>query len=262
VLQGDIGLPHCGLSSITIDELGDTVKHVFHLAALYDMRAGLEESQAANVEGTRNACRLAEALGATLHYVSSIAIAGDYKGYFREDMFDEGQKHKHPYFLTKFLAEKVVREECQTPYRIYRPGVVIGSSVDGEADKIDGIYYAFKSIQQLRRLLPQWFPLVGFEGSKLHVVPVDYVARALDAIAHIEAIDGNTFHLTDPNPKSFGDAVNLFCEAAHAPRFDARIDPRALKLVPPGLVALLGAMRTRTGSCARCWKLTATSICW
>lgn len=191
VLQGDIGLPHCGLSSITIDELGDMVKHVFHLAALYDMRAGLEESQAANVEGTRNACRLAEALGATLHYVSSIAIAGDYKGYFREDMFDEGQKHKHPYFLTKFLAEKVVREECQTPYRIYRPGVVIGSSVDGEADKIDGIYYAFKSIQQLRRLLPQWFPLVGFEGSKLHVVPVDYVARALDAIAHIEAIDGS-----------------------------------------------------------------------
>jgi NAD(P)-dependent dehydrogenase (short-subunit alcohol dehydrogenase family) len=64
----------------------------------------------------------------------------------------------------------------------------------------------------------------------------------LDAIAHIETVNGNTFHLTDPNPKSFGDAVNLFCEAAHAPRFDARIDPRVLKLVPPGLTALVGAM--------------------
>ncbi len=242
VLPGDVGSPHCGLSADKINALGNSVQHMFHLAALYDMKAGLAESEAANVNGTRNACRLAEALEATLHYASSTAVAGDYKGYFREDMFDEGQKHKSPYFLTKFLAEKLVREECQTPYRIYRPGAVVGSSVDGEADKIDGIYYAFKSIQRLRRLVPQWFPLVGFEGSELHVVPVDYVARAMDAIAHVEQVRGNTFHLTDPKPKTFGDAVNLICRAAHAPRFEARIDPRVLKLVPPGLAALLGAM--------------------
>ena len=118
IVPGDISAPSCGLSASTINALEGSVEQVFHLAALYDMRASLEDSQNANVEGTRNACRLAEALDATLHYVSSIAVAGDYKGYFREDMFDEGQKHKHPYFLTKFLAEKVVREECQTAYRI------------------------------------------------------------------------------------------------------------------------------------------------
>ena len=232
ILPGDVGSPHCGLSSEKIKELGDSVKHMFHLAALYDMTAGLEESQAANVEGTRNACRLAEALGATLHYASSTAVAGDYKGFFREDMFDEGQKHKSAYFRTKFLAEKLVRDECQTPYRIYRPGAVVGSSINGEADKIDGIYYAFKLIQRMRRALPSWMPLVGFEGSELHVVPVDYVARAMDAIAHNDGVTSNTFHLTDPKPKSFGDALNLLCEAAHAPRFDMRIDPRVLKLVP------------------------------
>lgn len=242
MVPGNISEPLCGLTASKIDSLRESVEHVFHLAALYDMRASLEQSQIANVEGTRNACRLAEALDATLHYVSSIAVAGDYKGYFREDMFDEGQKHKHPYFLTKFLAEKAVREECQTTYRIYRPGVVVGSSVTGEAEKIDGVYYAFKSIQRLRSLLPQWFPLLGFEGSKLHIVPVDYVARAMDAIAHLDEARSNTFHLTDPKPKSFGDALNLFCEAAHAPRFDARIDPRVLKLVPSGLTSLLGAM--------------------
>ncbi|MGB5812591.1 MAG: SDR family oxidoreductase [Polyangiales bacterium] len=242
VLAGDIGSPHCGLSSDTIRSLRTQVAHVFHLAALYDMTAGMEESEAANVHGTRNACRLAEELEAILHYASSTAVAGDYKGFFREDMFDEGQKHKSAYFRTKFLAEKVVREECQTEYRIYRPGAVVGSSVDGEADKIDGIYFAFKTIQRLRRLLPSWVPLVGFEGSELHIVPVDYVARAMDAIAHADHLPGNTFHLTDPKPKTFGDAVNLICEAAHAPRFDARIDPRVLKLVPPGLTALVGAM--------------------
>ena len=242
VLPGDISKPLCGLSQGTIDELGDNIRHMFHLAALYDMTAGMEESQRANVLGTRNACRLAEAIDATLHYTSSTAVAGDYIGFFREDMFDEGQKHKNPYFKTKFLAEKLVRDECQTRYKIYRPGAVIGSSVDGEADKIDGIYYAFKLIQRMRRVLPGWFPLIGFEGSELHVVPVDYVARAIDAIAHNEDTTSNTFHLTDPKPKSFGDALNLICEAAHAPRFDARIDPRVVKLIPRGLVGLLGAM--------------------
>ena len=73
-------------------------------------------------------------------------------------------------------------------------------------------------------------------------MPVDYVARAIDAIAHNEDTTSNTFHLTDPKPKSFGDALNLICEAAHAPRFDARIDPRVVKLIPRGLVGLLGAM--------------------
>jgi len=242
VLPGDISKPLCGLSPSQVEELRPTIVHMFHLAALYDMTAGMEESERANVLGTRNACRLAEGLDATLHYTSSTAVAGDYVGFFREDMFDEGQKHKNPYFRTKFLAEKLVRDECQTRYKIYRPGAVVGSSVTGEADKIDGIYYAFKLIQRMRRALPSWFPLIGFEGSELHVVPVDFVARAIDAIAHNDETTSNTFHLTDPKPNSFGDALNMLCEAAHAPRFDARIDPRVLKLVPPGLVGLLGAM--------------------
>jgi len=242
VHAGDISKPLCGMSKAKVDGLRDEVVHMFHLAALYDMTAGMEESEQANVIGTRNACRLAEELEATLHYASSTAVAGDYVGFFREDMFDEAQKHKNPYFKTKFLAEKLVREECQTRYKIYRPGAVVGSSVDGEADKIDGIYYAFKLIQRLRRALPSWVPMVGFEGSELHIVPVDYVARAMDAIAHNEETTSNTFHLTDPKPKSFGDALNLICEAAHAPRFDARIDPRVLKMFPPGLAGLLGAM--------------------
>lgn len=242
IIEGDITQERCGVSSDVIPGLRDQVKHLFHLAALYDMTASLEEGERANVEGTRHACQLAEALDATLHYASSIAVAGDYKGFFREDMFDEGQKHKHPYFKTKFLAEKLVREECKASYRIYRPGVVVGSSKNGEADKIDGIYYGFKSIQRLRHLVPEWMPLVGFEGSELHIVPVDFVARAMDEIAHQDVPNGSTFHLVDPKPKSFGDAVNILCRAAHAPRFTARIDPRVLKLVPPGVAALLGAM--------------------
>ena len=64
----------------------------FHLAALYDMTASAEDNELANVPGTRNAVDLANALGATLHHVSSVAVAGEHRGLFREDHFAEGQK--------------------------------------------------------------------------------------------------------------------------------------------------------------------------
>ena len=66
-------------------------------------------------------------------------------------MFDEGQVLEHPYYRTKFDAEKMVRESGLR-FRIYRPGLVIGSSTSGEADRIDGPYYAFKLIQRLRHI--------------------------------------------------------------------------------------------------------------
>ena len=36
------------------------------------------------------------------------------------------------------------------PWRVYRPGIVVGRSETGEIDKIDGPYYFFRAIQRLR----------------------------------------------------------------------------------------------------------------
>ena len=170
------------------------------------MTADAESQRVANVEGTRQAVKLAEALDAKrFHMVSSIAAAGLYKGTFTEDMFDEAEKvENHPYFQTKHESEAVVREESKVPWRVYRPGIVVGHSETGEMDKIDGPYYFFKLLQRARNALPQWFPGVGIEGRKINIVPVDYVAKAMDHIAHIDGFDGQAFHLTDPNPLSAG----------------------------------------------------------
>jgi hypothetical protein len=167
-------------------------------------------------------------------------------------MYDEGQHHGHPYLLTKFEAEGLVRRECTVPFRIYRPGIVIGSSQTGEADKVDGPYYAFKAIQRVRAAVPAWMPMIGLEGGKLNLVPVDYVAGALDHIAHLDGLDGRTFHLTDPKPLSFGDAMNEFCKAAHAPQFTARIDSRAFALLPQGLLQLVGNIPVLGGAARSC----------
>ena len=77
-----------------------------------------------------------------------------------------------------------MRGTCRLPWRIYRPGMVVGDSGSGEMDKIDGPYYFFKLIQLVRDALPRWMPLVGLEGGHINLVPVDFVVAALDHLAH------------------------------------------------------------------------------
>ena len=190
------------------------------------MTAGAEAQEVANVEGTRHAVELATAIEAgCFHQVSSIAAAGLYRGEWREDMFEEAERlDTHPYFRTKHESERVVREECTRPWRVYRPGIVVGDSRTGEIDKIDGPYYCFKLLQRARRVLPGWLPTLGIEGGEINIVPVDFVASAIDHIAHQPGLDQQAFHLTDPNPKTAGEMINLFARAADAPQAALRLD--------------------------------------
>src|SRR5512139_345726 len=230
---GDLSQDHLGCGD-RVDELKGKIDHFFHLAAVYDMTVDAESQRIANVEGTREAVKLAEALEVKrFHMVSSIAAAGLYKGNFTEDMFDEAEKvDTHPYFQTKHESEAVVREECDVPWRVYRPGIVVGHSETGEMDKIDGPYYFFKLLQRARNTLPQWFPGVGIEGRRINIVPVDFVAKAMDQIAHVDGLDGLAFHLTDPNPLTAGQVINTFAKAAHAPEAAMRIDSRMFDFIP------------------------------
>jgi short-subunit dehydrogenase len=99
-------------------------------------------------------------------------------------------------------------------------------------DKIDGPYYFFKVIQRVRGLVPAWMPTVGLEGGPINLVPVDFVAAAMDHIAHQEGLDGQAFHLTDPKPKTAGQVINAFSRAAHAPEAAMRIDRQMMNVVP------------------------------
>lgn len=231
---GDLSRPGLGIDAKTRKALAGKVDHFFHLAAVYDMASDAEAQQRANVDGTRHALEAAQDLKAgCFHHVSSIAAAGLYKGTFREDMFDEATGLEHPYLRSKHDSEALVRNECQMPFRIYRPGMVIGHSRTGEMDKVDGPYYFFKLIQKVRHALPQWVPTIGVEGGRLNIVPVDYVAEALDYLAHKEGEDGQCFHLVDPDPYKVGEILNIFCEAGHAPRMAMRVDSRMFGFVPP-----------------------------
>jgi NAD(P)-dependent dehydrogenase (short-subunit alcohol dehydrogenase family) len=239
-LVGDLGAERLGVADADVDRLRGTVDHFFHLAALYDMTADEESNATANVAGTRSAVALANELGVgCLHHVSSIAVAGTYRGHFREDMFDEGQKLPSAYHRTKFEAERIVRARAEVPWRVYRPAVVVGHSKTGEMDKIDGPYYFFTAIKKIRSLLPEWFPLVGPELGYTNIVPVDFVAAALDHIAHQPGLDGQAFHLTAPRSIKSGEVLNAFAAAAHAPRLAMRFEAKLLDALPKGVLSMV-----------------------
>jgi thioester reductase-like protein len=230
---GDLRRPLLGVGEERVEELRGHVEHFVHLAAVYDMAAPAERNTAANVGGTTHAIELARSLEAgCLHHVSSIAVAGAYRGTFTEEMFDEGQRLPSPYHRTKFEAERLVREQPFVPWRVYRPAIVVGDSRTGEMDKVDGPYYFFKAIQRLRRLVPEWAPLVGVDLGRTNVVPVDWVAAAMEHLMHQPDLDGSAFHLTDPRPQRVGELVNELAAAAHAPRIALTLDRRLTRVVP------------------------------
>ena len=242
-IEGDISRPDLGVAAKDAHKLKGKVDHFFHLAAVYDLKAEPSVVVAANVAGVANALAFAKSVKAgCFHHVSSIAAAGLYDGVFREDMFEEARGLEHPYYSSKHKGEGLVRAETEIAWRIYRPGIVVGDSRTGEIDKIDGPYYFFKLIQKLRDALPSWVPMIGIEGGRINVVPVDFIVAAMDHLAHLDGLDGRTFHLTDPSPMRVGDMLNAIAKAAHAPPFTMRVNAGLFGFAPPALMRGLMAL--------------------
>ena len=232
-VTGDLTKPMLGIPAKKRRELEGKIDHLFHLGAIYDLLADAESQMKVNVDGTHNVVKFAENIKAKrFHHMSSIAAAGMYPGIFREDMFEEAHGLDNPYYRTKHDSEAVVRRECRVPWRVYRPGIVVGNSETGVIDKIDGPYYFFKLIQKMRKMMPSWMPALGLEGGRINIVPVDWVVAATLHIAHKPKLDGKCFHLTDPKPKRIGEVLNLFARAAHAPQMTMRIDARIFNYIP------------------------------
>ena len=248
---GNLTGENMGVSGADIQRLKGQIDHLYHLAAVYDLMAEEAAQVSANVDGTRNMVAFAQAIEAGhVHHVSSIVAAGLYEGVFREDMFDEAEGLDHPYFMTKHESEKIVRKECQRPWTVYRPAIVVGDSKTGEMDKIDGPYYFFKPIQRLRQILPPWLPSIGLEGGRINIVPVDYVVAALDHLSHHSRASGHCFHLVDPVGYRVGDVLDIFSKAAHAPKMNLFINAALLGFIPnsvkKGLMALAPVRRIQS----------------
>ena len=217
-ITGELGKPRLGVSAKNLKELKGKIDHFVHLAAIYDLQADAESQIKSNVGGTRHALACAKALDSgCFHHVSSIAAAGLYKGTFTEDMFEEATGLDDPYYRTKHDSEGLVRAEKGIPWRIYRPGIVVGHSVTGEMDKIDGPYFFFPAIRRISNALPRWLPAISVRGGCLNIVPVDYVVDAMDYLMHLKKQDGETFFLTEEHGIALGDLLRVLLKVSRGP---------------------------------------------
>jgi thioester reductase-like protein len=222
-LAGDLTAPRLGLGD-RWGQLAPRVGAIVHGAASVAFDLSLEESRRINVDGTRRMLELAHACPGLKRftYVSTAYVAGDRRGTVYEDD-PGGGRFRNPYERTKHEAERLVaacREEMEVT--IVRPSIVVGDHRTGWTAAFNVLY------TPLRAFEAGVIPVVpARRRSPVDVVPVDYVADAVHALAEAPEAAGQTFHVVAGDRAStVGEIVNLAAE-----RFTSR-QPR---LVPPWL---------------------------
>lgn len=213
-ILGDISLPQFGLSDEAYAKLTGLVDVSLHVAAFTNLFAKFDTIRSINVSGTENMIAFALATAQKrLSFVSTFTVMGD-KAFdpsltFREEHYDVGQGFADMnYQNTKFMCEGLIRQagEQGLVWNILRPGQIFGQADNGSYPQgqtnVSGLFYdIFKTIIETK---------VAFKSSAhFDVSPVDYVARALVYLSLHHDDRSQTYHLCNPDVKSYYDVVQL-----------------------------------------------------
>jgi len=143
IIQGDITIPHGGMSSDLRRQYIGKIDMIVHCAASikFDEKFA-KEIRLTNIYGTEVIMNLANELRIPeIHHISTAYIAGDAISFNEED-FDIGQNHRNVYESSKMEAERLIRNSTSVKYSIYRLGIVVGKAGDGFTQDYNG-YYGF-----------------------------------------------------------------------------------------------------------------------
>jgi len=220
-VAGDVTAERLGLGD-RHDELAAQTGTVIHGAASIVFDLPLDEARAINVQGTRRVVEFAAAAPALERYVhvSTAYVAGDRRGTAYEDDAEHGA-FRNAYEQTKHEAERLVRASG-LPWTIARPSIVVGESDSGWTSSFNVLYGPLRAFAAgAYRVVP------ARRRSPVDVVPVDYVADAVVALAgHPEAV-GETVHLTaGPETTTVGEIMGMATRG---------LDRALPRLVPPRL---------------------------
>ena len=210
ILPGDITEPELGLTGDNLGRARFESTVLFHLAAIYDLAVKQDVAMRINVGGTRNVNDFAQSLPVLCHYhyVSTCYVAGKRTGLIFENELHHDAGFRNYYEETKYLAETAVEElKSRLPVTIHRPSVVCGDSRTGETAKYDGIYYLINYLLKWPSVLTNFN--IGNDDVSLNLVPVDFVVKAMSALATDQSAIGKTIQLADPNPLTTRELFNL-----------------------------------------------------
>jgi long-chain acyl-CoA synthetase len=195
------------------------IEQVIHCAACVRFDQDLESARAVNVQGTEHLLGVAQRLHehAPLRryvQVSTAYVAGCHDGSFGEEDRRIGQDFRNTYEQSKLEAEELVSSTAgELPVQIVRPSIVVGDRQSGWTAAFNVLYVP------LRALVAGAVDAVPEQDQGLlDVVPVDYVADSILALAEAPA-DGRTYHLTaGRHAVTVGDLADLACGVTGRPR--------------------------------------------
>jgi phthiocerol/phenolphthiocerol synthesis type-I polyketide synthase E len=195
---GDLEQPLLGLSEDCFRGLARRIGAIYHCGARVHFTYPYASLKANNVLGTQEILRLAacERLK-PVHHISTTAVFAPHSTgsnlITEDDPLPNVDALPTGYAQSKWVAEKIIdiARARGMSVAVYRPGAVTGDTRTSMCRPDDAVWRLLKSCIQLG-VAPEI-------ESEIASAPVDYVSRAIVAIAQHPGAIGKHFHLTAPN---------------------------------------------------------------
>ena len=214
---GDPRSMDLGLSGEEFAVLAERIEVIHHCASITDP-AGTREEATGNLRAAAEILELAEAAPRLKRLVcwSSATVSGNREGFVKETDLDDQMGFRNPIEESLYRVERMLGESAdELPIVVLRPALMVGDSVTGEAEDLNGLYLLIRFL--LSAPDDYRMPTPSRSGVRISAIPVDYAVSAAVHIAEDESSIGRTFHIVDPKPVTVQHALQLFAEATGRP---------------------------------------------
>lgn len=213
LLTGDPTAIDFGLSGAEYLTLAQRVRRVHHVvtsSAVYADGSNADEVGAALGREIVEFGRAATSLQAFVVY-SSAEVSGDRSGTVLEAELEAGQAFPRPFARALALMERSVQSaRDQLPAVVVRPTTLAADSQTGECERATPLYQLVEAVLAVPATQVVRVPQ---DRAPLHLVAVDYVARAAYYAGRRQDTIGSTLHLTDAHPTTIGHLLDLVLDA-------------------------------------------------
>ncbi|MFV8752816.1 SDR family oxidoreductase [Nannocystaceae bacterium ST9] len=191
-IAGDVVQPELGLGRPDRAALAG-VTRILHCAASVSFSLPLDESRLINVIGTERMLALARTLPRLERFdaVSTTYVAGRRDDLVHEAELEHARGFHNSYEQSKSEAEQLLRRAMSDlPIAVHRPSIVVGDSRTGKTGAWKVLYWPLKVIAR------GFLPAIPYDPQcRLDIVPVDFVADAILALADDLSTLAGTYHL-------------------------------------------------------------------
>jgi thioester reductase-like protein len=210
-VPGDLSKPRLGLSQEQFDELAEVIDIIYHNGAMVNTVYPYDILKPANVLGTQEILRIASCRRVKpVHFISTLSVFPPPNGaplasaITETQLLENWQSLTSGYPQSKWVAERMVRIAGSrgVPIAIYRPSFISGSTRTGAVNPNDSITHFIRACMKSG--------CVPDIDTKINMVPVDYVSRAVIALSMRDYVLGRAWNLVNMRSVSMREISSCF----------------------------------------------------